>query len=282
MQGLLAAQFPEWANLSIELLPSSGTSNAIFRLGDEMSVGLPRNESAEEGGENEYKIIPKLAPHLPLTIPAPSQRAHQMKAILGIGSFILGSRAKSADVKRPSDLRQAANDLANFLIALQRIDTDGGQPAADRGLPLQRRDDYTRQSIAALSGQVDIEAVTKAWEMALKVPQWNHKPVWFHGDMLPSNLLVDNGHLSAVIDFGGCAVGDPACYLIIAWALFSGESRNVFRNALSIDDETWDRGRGWALSWALIYIPYYQYTNPAGVAVARHTVDEVLNDLGLT
>ncbi|MDP8947241.1 MAG: phosphotransferase, partial [Actinomycetota bacterium] len=145
-------------------------------------------------------------------------------------------------------------------------------------VPLAMRDTYTREAIAALRGMIDVGAVTAAWEAALRAPEWNRSPVWFHGDLLPGNLLVEGGRLSAVIDFGGLGVGDPACDLMIAWGLFSGESREVFRAALAVDDATWVRGRGCALSWALIFIPYYLDTNPVGVGSARRVLDEVLAD----
>ena len=125
---------------------------------------------------------------------------------------------------------------------------------------------------------IDADAVTTAWEADLQAPAWRRPPVWFHGDLLPGNLLVERGRLSAVIDFGGLGVGDPACDLMIAWGLFSGESRNVFRASLTVDDATWARGRGHALSQALIFIPYYLDTNPVGVSNARRTIDEVLAD----
>src|SRR5439155_14751042 len=103
-------------------------------------------------------------------------------------------------------------------------------------------------------------------------------PVWIHGDLTPGNLLVEQGRLSAVIDFGCLGVGDPACDLMVAWTLLSGETRDAFRAALAVDDATWARGRGWALSWALIALPYYLETNPVGVGSAWHTIDEVLAD----
>ena len=172
---------------------------------------------------------------------------------------------------------KAATDLAQFLAALRRIDPTGG-PRAGRGVPLAQRDISTREAIQALRGMIDVDAANTVWEAALEAPVWHGPPVWVHGDMLPGNLLVKQGRLSAVIDFGGVGLGDPACDLMIAWGLFSGESRDVFRAALSVDGATWARGRGWALSQALIFIPYYLDTNPVGVAIARRTIDEILAD----
>ncbi len=168
------------------------------------------------------------------------------------------------------------------MAALQRIDPAGGlAPGPDnffRGVPLAQRDAATRSAIASLDGVVDADAVTAEWEAALKAPGWEDAPVWIHGDLSSGNLLVEGGRLTAVIDFGCLGVGDPASDVAVAWTLFSGESRDVFRAALSVDDATWERGRGWALSWALIFIPYYLDTNPVGVASARRTIAEVLAD----
>lgn len=120
--------------------------------------------------------------------------------------------------------------------------------------------------------------MTAAWEAALRAPEWQGPAVWVHGDLLFGNLLVERGRLSAVIDFGCLGVGDPACDVTAAWTLFSGEARDVFRAALSVDDATWARARGWALSWGLIALPYYLDTNPLIVRDARRTIAEVLAD----
>ncbi|PLS78153.1 MAG: phosphotransferase, partial [Chloroflexi bacterium] len=144
--------------------------------------------------------------------------------------------------------------------------------------PLATRDTATREALAALQGMIDGAAATAVWEAALQAPPWHRAPVWFHGDLLVGNLLFERGRLSAVIDFGGLGVGDPACDLMLAWSLFAGESRDVLRAALAVDDATWTRGRGHALSQALIFIPYYMDTNPVGVGNARRMIDAVLAD----
>ena len=191
-------------------------------------------------------------------------------------------RGENAFVEPFADLRQAAIALAQFIAALQRIDTAGGpRPGAHnfgRGVPLAIRDADTRAAIAKLHNLLDTDAVTAAWEADLNAPAWDRPPVWIHGDLHAANLLVDHGRLSAVIDFGGLGVGDPACDFVAAWTLFSGDSRDAFRAALSIDDASWARSRGWALSTGLIALPYYLDTNPVIVAMARRQIDEVLAD----
>jgi aminoglycoside phosphotransferase (APT) family kinase protein len=274
---LLTAQFPHWADLPIEPVPSAGTDHALYRLGDDMAVRLPRIGWATGQAEKERQWLSRLAGQLPLAIPVPLAKGTPGESYPWDWSVYRWLKGESATIERIADPSQAATDLAHFIAALQRIDPAGGPPAG-RGVPLAMRDAATREAIAALRGMIDVDAVTAVWEDALGAPVWHGPPVWVHGDLLPGNLLVERGRLSAVIDFGGLGLGDPACDLMVAWGLFSGESRDVFRASLSVDDATWARGRGHALSWALIFIPYYLDTNPVGVAAALHVIDEVLAD----
>jgi aminoglycoside phosphotransferase (APT) family kinase protein len=278
---LLAAQFPQWADLPIEPVHSAGTDNALYRLGNDMAVRLPRIRWAT-GVDKEHEWLRKLAPFLPLAIPVPLAKGQPGEGYPWQWSVYRWLEGESATIERIADPRQAATELAQFISALQGIDATGwpppGPPNASRGVPLAMRDRYTRKAIAALRGMIDVDTATAAWEAALGALVWHGPPIWVHGDLLPGNLLVKQGRLSAVIDFAGLGVGDPACDLMIAWGLFSGESRDMFRAALAVDDATWARGHGWALSQALIFIPYYLDTNPAGVANARRTLDEVLAD----
>jgi aminoglycoside phosphotransferase (APT) family kinase protein len=269
---LLAAQFPRWARLPLEPVPSAGTDNALYRLGDDMAVRLPRIAWAVGQVEKDQRWLPRLAPHLPLTVPTPLGRGLPGEGYpwtWGVYRWLDGAEARLAD---PC---VTATDLARFLLALQGIDaTDGPRPSG-RGGPLIERDSDTRAAIAALDGEVDIDAVTAAWEESLAAPAWSGPSVWVHGDLAPGNLLVARGRLSAVIDFSCLTVGDPACDLQAAWNLFTGESRAAFRAEMAVDDDTWVRGRGWALSVALIQLPYYLHTNPRLVANSRHVIREV-------
>jgi aminoglycoside phosphotransferase (APT) family kinase protein len=269
---LLAAQFPQWAHLPVEPVPSAGTDNALFRLGDALTVRLPRIAWATGQVEKDQRWLPRLAPHLPLTVPAPLGRGLPGAGYpwtWGVYQWLNGTEATIAD---PG---VSPTDLARFLLALQGVDATDGPAPAWRGGPLADRDRDTRTAIAALDGEVDIDAVTAAWDEALAVPAWAGPPVWVHGDLAPGNLLVANGRLAAVIDFAAVSVGDPACDLQVAWNLFTGDSRATFRAAMRADDDTWTRGRGWALSVALIQLPYYLHTNPRLVANARHVISEV-------
>jgi aminoglycoside phosphotransferase (APT) family kinase protein len=246
-----------------------------------MVVRLPRIDWAIGQADKEYEWMPKLAPYLPLAIPTPLEMGKPGEGYpwnWSVYQWLEGENQTREDL---SDPKQAAIDLAHFLLALQRMDTTGGPSAREhelRGASLSTRDQDTREAIKALRGTIDAGAVAKVWESALQAPEWTRPPVWFHGDVLPGNLLFRHGKLSAVIDFGGLGVGDPACDLMIAWNLFTGENREAFRLALNLDDATWIRGWGHALSQALIFIPYYLNTNPVGVRNAWHVVKEVVAD----
>jgi len=279
---LVAAQFPRWADLPIEPVRSAGTDNAIYRLGTDMAVRLPRVERATSTLEKELRWLSRLAPLLPLAIPVPLASGMPAEGYPWHWSVYRWLEGENATLERIADPREAATSLARFVAALQRIDATDGPPPGEhnsfRGVPLATRDESTRAAIASLGGAIDGGAVTAAWEAALRAPKWERAPVWIHGDLDSRNLLVEQGRLSAVIDFGCLGVGDPACDVMTAWAYLPASSRDVFRAALSVDAATWARGRGWALSWALIALPYYKDTNPVFAGIARHAIDQVLAD----
>lgn len=280
---LLAAQFPQWADLSIQPVRSAGSDNAIYRLGDDMAVRLPRRTGRTvESLDKECEWLPRLAPLLPLAIPVPLAKGVPGEGYPACWAVYRWLEGETATIERLADARQAAMDLARFLAALQGIDVTGAPPPGEhnffRGEPLAARDPAVRNAIASLHGELDVGAVTAAWEAALRSPDWEGPDVWIHGDFADGNLLVERGRFSAVIDWGGLAIADPACDLIAAWSFLSSEARKVFRTALSVDDATWARGRGWALSVALIALPYYWTTNPVRVAYSWHRIGEVLAD----
>ena len=279
---LLAARMPEWAGLSIAPVRSGGTDHAIYRLGGDMAVRLPRLESATAQAEKEFLWLPRLAPLLPLAIPIPLAKGAPGEGYPWQWSVYRWLAGETASLARLDDPNQAARDLARFITALWGVPTTGwpppDPPTSYRDTPLATRDPAVREGIVALDGQLDTEAVVAAWERSLAAPVWDRPRVWVHADLLPLNVLVDWGRLSAVIDFGLLGLGDPAVDVMPAWTLFSGESRATFRAALAVDEATWERGRGWALSFGLIALPYYQRTNPALASVARRAIDEVIAD----
>jgi aminoglycoside phosphotransferase (APT) family kinase protein len=280
---LVAGQLPHWADLPIRPVHSAGSDNAMYRLGDDMVVRLPRRSGRTvDSLQKEYEWLPRLAPQLPLAVPAPLAKGLPGEGYPCSWAVFRWLEGETATSERLADKHQAATDLARFLTALQGIDTRGAPAAGEhsfgRGVPLVTRDDAVRAAIAALDGELDVETVTAAWEPAVDAPDWDQPPVWIHGDFADGNLLVDRGRFSGVIDWGGLAVGDPACDLMAAWSFLPAEERGVFRRELGVDDATWARGRGWALSVALIALPYYWTTNPVRVAYSWRRIGEVLAD----
>ena len=282
MARLLAAQFPQWADLPIEPVGSAGTDNALYRLGEHMVVRLPRILTATGQVEKEHTWLPILAPLLPLAIPVPIAKGMPAESYPWHWSIYRWLEGETATIDRIADERRAATELGEFVAALQQIDAAGGPPPSEqnsfRGAPLSSRDSSTRDAVATLRNTFDADAVTAAWEAGLYAPAWKGRAVWSHGDLHPANLLAQHGRLRAVIDFGCMGVGDPACDVMVAWTCLSAQTRDVFRAALAVDDATWARGRGWALSFGLIALPYYQTSNPVLAAIARRSIEEALAD----
>jgi aminoglycoside phosphotransferase (APT) family kinase protein len=277
---LIAEQFPHWSHLPVVPVELSGWDNRTFRLGRDMSVRLPSAAGYVAQVEKEHRWLPRLAPHLPLPIPAPLAMGRPTGAYpfpWSIYRWIDGEPATTAPI---SDVTEFAKTLAGFLAALQTIDASDG-PAAGahnffRGGPVSTYDSEARRAIDALAGEIDAGLATEVWETAL-ASSWQSRPVWVHGDVASGNLLVREGRLAAVIDFGSSGVGDPACDLYIAWTFLEGEGREVFRAALPLDAQTWQRGRGWTLWKALIVFAEHRHATPLG-SWARRVIDEVLGD----
>lgn len=284
---LIARQFPEWADLPVTPVALKGWDNTTFRLGDQLAVRLPNGEGYAAAVEKEQRWLPALAPDLPLPIPQPialGRPGYGYPWSWSINRWLAG---EPASVGRIGDLTAFAADLGDFLTALNAIDARGGPPAgphsAHRGGLLAFFDDEEiPEAIDLMAGRVDVDvdAVRDAWRAALST-RWERSPVWVHGDVVGSNLLVVDGALSAVIDFGCSAVGDPACDLVMAWTFFDGDSVHEFRRHLPLDEATWARGRGWALWKALVTIRRAQQTGRDENADARrfgwrHTPYEVI------
>jgi aminoglycoside phosphotransferase (APT) family kinase protein len=281
VSNLIREQFPQWSDLPIRAVKESGWDNRTFHLGAQMLVRLPSDPAYAPQIEIEQCWLPHLAPPLPLAIPTPLARGAPTQTFpmpWSIYRWIDGERA-SAD--RIADLEAFAKDLAALLIALQRIDAKDGPPAGAqnfyRGGALSHYDAQARNAIEILGSKIDASRATHLWNKALS-SSWDRAPVWVHGDVSCGNLLVQNGRLHAVIDFGQLAVGDPACDLAIAWTLFHGKSRATFRNALNIDDDSWARVRGWALWKALIVAAKLVETNAVDYANPWRVIESTLSD----
>lgn len=260
-------------------MQSSGTVNAIYRLGTELAVRLPRLPEFSESILRESRWLPQLARALPLCVPEPVALGAATDAYPSPWSVVRWIDEENATPDMLADLSLAAVELGRFVVALRAVDTDGGPTGSYRARPLAERDAPTRRCIEEVDGEFDCDLLTSVWESALQVPPGNGDPAWFHGDLHSGNLLARDGELVAVIDFGGCCVGEPSSDLIPAWWLFDEPSRGVFRDAVQADDDSWERGRGWALSVALVALPYYAESNPVFADMARTAIRSVLADV---
>nr|WSS69521.1 aminoglycoside phosphotransferase family protein [Streptomyces sp. NBC_01175] len=275
---LLAAQFPAWADLPVEPVRSSGTVNAIYRLGTDLTVRLPRVEGGSRDVATEHRWLPRLAPHLPHAIPAPLAQG-----VPGEGYPWSWSVCRWLDGANPGAGAAGAElacDIAEFVLALRHVDTTDGPPAF-RSEPLAARDTATRGALDTLHGVIDTAAAADAWAAALRAPAPEGPAVWVHGDLQRGNVLVTgDGRLSAVIDFGCMGLADPAVDLIPAWYLLRAEARPTFRTRVGADPATWERARGWALSIALMELSYYRTSNPVMAGTARRVIGEVVGERG--
>ncbi|WHT22427.1 aminoglycoside phosphotransferase family protein [Crossiella sp. CA-258035] len=284
VRGLVAAQFPRWADLPVTPVPAPGVDNATLRLGADMLVRLPRFARWVGQVHREQRWLPVLAPHLPLPVPEPLAQGEPTADYpfpWSVYRWLDGQTLSHTAL----DLHQAARDLAGFLLALQRIDvTDGPPPEWSNGFRgcavADPRDspitaERLRARIEALRGLADTAALTEVWQAGLDAPAWDRPPVWVHGDPDPRNLLAKDGRLSAVIDFGTLAVGDPAVDLIPAWSFLDTDARVTFRAALGVDEATWARGRVWGLS-AVLPDPDELAPGHPDAAANRRRLDELV------
>ena len=276
---LVRSQFPEWSDLRIDPVQPSGWDNRMFRLGSQMAIRLPSAGAYAAQIEKEHRWLPRLARGLSLPIPVPlrlGRPASDFPLPWSIYRWLDGQSLTEAEPVEPMTL---AEDLASFLQGLRHIDTSDGPVAGKhnfhRGGSLRVYDAETRQAIAALAGVIDGPAVTNVWNDALSTV-WEHAPVWVHGDVAAGNLLVKDGRLSAVIDFGCLGVGDPACDLVMAWTFFEEPCRERFRLANDLDAATWRRAKGWALWKALITLAGSRHENANEVVAQRSLIATLL------
>lgn len=279
---LVDSRFPQWSDLPIRSITSGGTDNAVFRLGDDLALRIPITPAAAQRLAKEHRWLPVVGPHLPLTVPQPVERGAPTDDMPFEWSVYRWVPGEVATAGRIADRMDLADRLGGFVSVLHGLDATGGPGPgihnSGRGVPLAERDEATRSAQSRLEGEVDTAAVEAAWERALAAPVWDEPGVWIHGDLWETNLLVDDtGRLSAVIDFGCLGVGDPATDLSVAWSVFGGASRDRFRERCGVDEAMWERGRGWALSFAVVALPYYLETNPVIVDNARRIIAAVID-----
>jgi aminoglycoside phosphotransferase (APT) family kinase protein len=277
---LLAAQHPDLAGLTIEPL-ANGWDNTLFLLGEELVARLPRRTLGAGIALNEQRWLPLLAPRLPLPVPVPVRTGGPGEGYPWPWSIVALLPGTPASDGPPLDARRAAADLGGFFGALHAPAPPDAPANPYRGVPLALRAANVEKNLATVAGQVDREAVLAAWTAALAVPEWDGAPVWLHGDPHPANILIRDGGVSGVLDFGDITSGDPATDLSLAWMLLPATCHDLFRAAYAeaggapISDATWARGRGWALNLALVFLAW-SADNPRLHAVGQHTLAAAL------
>jgi aminoglycoside phosphotransferase (APT) family kinase protein len=269
---LIESQFPQWAELPIRRVDHDGWDNRTFRLGDELSIRLPTGPWYAQQVEKEQRWLPRLAPLLPLPIPVPEAEGEPDGDYPYPWSVYRWMEGEPVATSRVADRTAFAQDLAAFLNALARAETAGapgpGEHNFHRGGPLAYYEQEAVDALARLDHEIDKGAAERTWEDARRIT-YEGEPVWFHGDVAVGNLLVRDGRLAAVLDFGTSGVGDPACDTVIAWTYLEGEAREAFMTAYIADPATWSRGRGWALWKALITLVEALEDGDDGTAAGR-------------
>lgn len=249
---LIQKQFPEYVHLPISSVEKQGHDNRTFRLGNTMLIRMPTTQEYALKVSLEQELLPKLAQHLSVKIPKPIKMGYPSEDYPFPFSIYTWCDGISLNLFNLEDetYKQLAFDCALFLKELQNIkNVDGPMPGQHnwwRGDHVSVYDKGFYDQIKKITGYIDINKATNLWESACKT-KWNKSPVWVHGDFAIGNILVNKGILSAVIDFGGLAVGDPACDLVIAWTYFTGNARDIFIKEMHLDDDTWLRAKAWAL-----------------------------------
>jgi len=275
VRALLKEQFPEWAGRSLHRVADSGTDNAIYRLGDDMGIRLPRIHWAEAQIEKEWRWLAELSTGLPVSLPVPLAKGRpgcRYPFSWLVYPWLGGTSLDRAVIE---DWEVLAQEVGEFVVALGRHPTEGGPPPRRRGTAMAQYDPAVQWALDQLGGSVDVKRAREVWQSALDADGSTRDLVWVHGDLLPGNILVSNGHLSGVIDWSGAGVGDPACEAMLAWSLPLG-ARRIFRRTLGFDHATWARARGWVVEQTSLFIPYYAKSLPLAVEQAQRRLESAL------
>ena len=292
---LVATDFPQYREMALEKMAKSGSSNVLFRLGNDLLIRMPRQPGGGSSVEKECRWTPELAPHLSVNVPriiASGRPGFGYGEVWSIVTWLEGDLpyANSSPNSTDSNQLHLAADLADFVRQLRTIDIPQDAKAdvdlrSYRGRALVEYDVQTRINIEQcrdIEGlDVDLDAALAIWESALALPgaKVAASDCWYHGDLVAENLLTNRGHLTGVLDFGGLAIGDPTIDLHGVWELLGPSAREVFRKRLNVEDSEWLRGRAWALAIALGCFTYYWDKMPGRQRDRLEMIRSVLADV---
>ncbi len=278
---LVDGQFPAWSHLSLKKIDSAGTDHCMYRLGDDLAVRFPNSTSASEQVTKEHSWLPKMtsfAVAIPKVIGAGGP-TNEFPFPWSVTNWMEGYDATANNIV---DWLTAAEKLGQFTRAFRSQNTSGaplaGKHNAFRGTALANLDQIARNAIDALGDLFDMASLLNSWDKALPVPPWAGPPVWIHGDIHAANIIVRNGNVAGIIDFGLMGVGDPACDLALGWSFLPSNARDRFRAAADVDDATWQRGKGWGLYVGVIALSYYRDRNPTLSGIAEKAIQAVIKD----
>jgi aminoglycoside phosphotransferase (APT) family kinase protein len=275
VRGLLDDQFPRWADRRLLRIADSGTDNAIYRLGNDLGIRLPRVRWAEAQIEKECQWLQRLASSLPIEVPVPVARGRPGRGYPYPWLVYPWLKGTSLDRAVVDDWNGIAEGVAEFVRALQQHPTEGGPHPTRRGTPMAQYDEAVQWGINQLDGVIDVDRARHVWQNALDAGDWTGRPVWIHADLLPGNILVSQGRLSGIIDWSAAGVGDPSCEAMLAWSL-PVNARRAYRRSLGLGDAAWARARGWVVEQTVFFIPYYATSLPLAVDQALERLDQAL------
>ncbi|MDX8051118.1 aminoglycoside phosphotransferase family protein [Lentzea sp. BCCO 10_0798] len=269
---LIRTQFPRWHGLPITEVVHGGTSHALYRLGDDLAVRLPRREWARDDPSKEAVVVPLVAPHLPVAVPEPLELGEPALGYPYQWSVVRWVAGEMAPVEEASE--DTPHRLAALIRALHEVDATDRPWTTYRGrLDARDNDDAVRSCIAQVGGDPRLVTV---WEDALNAPRWDQPGRWLHADLHVGNLIFTGGELTGVIDWSSAGVGDPAGDLMTAWLYLDERGRKAFQREMSeYDDAAWARAKGWALHLAVLALPYYRDTNLFLTGIASRTLDQL-------
>ncbi|WP_204805055.1 aminoglycoside phosphotransferase family protein [Mycobacterium riyadhense] len=281
---LIAEQFPQWRHLHVQAVPSPGTVNAIFRVGDQLAARFLLEPddvaTARERLQLEAVAAEELLNQSPFATPRPIAIGEPGVGYLlpwSIYTWLPGDTA-TADNCRESDT--FAIDLGSFISAVRAIDTrERAYGGKGRGGDLLAHDEWMQECLTRSEGLLDVATCRAIWTEMRGIPRGDSPDLMNHGDLIPPNILTAGGHIIGVLDVGGLRAADPALDLVSAWHLLDTRRRQLLRDYLSCDDAEWQRGRAWAFEQAMGAVWYYAETNPTVSMGCRRTLERIVTDM---